>query len=737
MSATSDPANTPDLDLPFARGVALLRAGRQGADGIARDLVRQLTDAERLGLLDGDQGFWEGVREMGRHGYNHRPIVAGAVPRLGLPGIRFTDGPRGIVMGRSTCFPVAMARGATWDPALEEEIGRAIGAEGRAQGANLFAGVCVNLLRHPAWGRAQETYGEDPVLLGAMGAALARGVRSHLMACVKHFALNSMENARFVVNVEVDDRSLHEVYLPHFREVLDAGAEAVMSAYNSVNGQWCGDSPALLTTVLRDEWKFAGFVMSDFIWGHRDPVGSVAAGLDLEMPFAQQRARHLPAALADGSLARTAVETACVRLVATQLRYAARMESPPPGLDVIAGAPHRRLARRAAAQGMVLLRNESVAGAPLLPLEAGRLRRVALLGRLAVAANLGDKGSSAVRPPSVVTPLDGLRAALPGVAIEHDGGADPRAAAALASACDTAVVVVGFGARDEGEAVVARFDGALRLLPPPLGWAPIAWLAERAAALANRRRTVPGGDRANLALRPADEALVAAVAAAQPRTVVVLVGGSAILAERWRESVPAIVVAWYPGMEGGHALADVLLGIAEPGGRLPFAVPADAAHLPFFDAAARRITYDGWWGQRLLDRDGHPAAWPLGFGLGYTRFDFKGVEIESVDVAARRARFAVEVANTGDRPGATVVQLYAECDLAAAGDRPHRQLIGFRRVSLDAGQGVRGMVDATLRPLCRRDPASRLWSPPSGTCRVVAARHAGDPHGVVTTLRIG
>ena len=169
MSATSDPANTPDLDLPFARGVALLRAGRQGADGIARDLVRQLTDAERLGLLDGDQGFWEGVREMGRHGYNHRPIVAGAVPRLGLPGIRFTDGPRGIVMGRSTCFPVAMARGATWDPALEEEIGRAIGAEGRAQGANLFAGVCVNLLRHPAWGRAQETYGEDPVVAGELG----------------------------------------------------------------------------------------------------------------------------------------------------------------------------------------------------------------------------------------------------------------------------------------------------------------------------------------------------------------------------------------------------------------------------------------------------------------------------------------------------------------------------------------------------------------------------------------
>ncbi len=199
----------------FDEGVEEIRAGDRDADDVAAELAAELSDAELLGVLDGDETFLAGIRAFGRDGYNHEPIVAGEVERLGIPGIRFTDGPRGVVMGRSTCFPVAMARGATWDPELEREIGEVIGAEGRAQGANLFAGVCVNLLRHPAWGRAQETYGEDPVHLGTMGAAFTRGVRSQLMACVKHYALNSMENARFQVDVTVDEDVLHEVYLPH------------------------------------------------------------------------------------------------------------------------------------------------------------------------------------------------------------------------------------------------------------------------------------------------------------------------------------------------------------------------------------------------------------------------------------------------------------------------------------------------------------------------------------------
>ena len=172
------------------------------------------------------------------------PGLAGAVPRLGIPGVRFSDGPRGVVMEGATTFPVSMARGATWDPDLEERIGDVIGRELRAMGANFFGGICINLMRHPAWGRAQETYGEDTVHLGEFGAALTRGVQKHVMACSKHYALNSMENARFSVDVTIDPRALHEIYLPHFKRTVEAGVASVMSSYNSMNGEWCGQNPA-------------------------------------------------------------------------------------------------------------------------------------------------------------------------------------------------------------------------------------------------------------------------------------------------------------------------------------------------------------------------------------------------------------------------------------------------------------------------------------------------------------
>jgi beta-glucosidase len=366
----------------FDRAIDRVRTGQVTAVDAAADLVSGLTEKEKLWLLDGDQAFWPGILRMVVKGFSGAPVVAGAVPRLGIPGVRFADGPRGVVIGASTCFPVAMSRGASWDPALEEEIGCAIGAEARAQGANLIAGVCVNLLRHPAWGRAQETYGEDPVHVGVMGAAATRGLRHHVMACVKHYALNSIEDARFVVDVTVDDEALHEVYLPHFRAVIDAGADAVMSAYNSVNGEWAGQNRAMLTSILREEWGFRGFVLTDFIWGLRNPVGSVAAGQDLEMPFRQQRARHLPKALRSVQVSITDVETAGTRIVAAQLAHQATLRRRT-AADVVACPEHRALARRAAAGGMVLLRNQPVDGRPVLPLDAADTRSIAVIGRLA------------------------------------------------------------------------------------------------------------------------------------------------------------------------------------------------------------------------------------------------------------------------------------------------------------------------------------------------------------------
>ena len=244
---------------------ALETPAKLGPDEIearARGLLAELTLAEKLGLMDGDLPFWRGLALMSAPGgYGSRVWVAGAVPRLGIPGIRFSDGPRGIVMAGATTFPVSMARGATFDVELEERVGDVIGRELRALGGNFFGGVCINLLRHPAWGRAQETYSEDSFHLGMMGSALARGVQRHVMACVKHYALNSMENARQTVDVSADARTMHEVYLAHFKRVVDAGVAAVMSAYNSVNGEWAGQNRALLTGILKQEWGFAGFVI--------------------------------------------------------------------------------------------------------------------------------------------------------------------------------------------------------------------------------------------------------------------------------------------------------------------------------------------------------------------------------------------------------------------------------------------------------------------------------------------
>ncbi|RKS79961.1 beta-glucosidase [Motilibacter peucedani] len=719
----------------YDAAVAAVRAGASPVEQ-ARALYAQLTPDERLGLLDGDEDFWPGMQEMIEQGYNLRPYVHGAVARLGIPGLRFSDGPRGVVMGRSTAFPVSMARGATWDVELEERIGDAIGAEARAQGANFFGGVCINLPRHPAWGRIQETYSEDPVLLGEMGAALTRGTQRHVMACVKHYALNSMENARFTVDVTVDDATLHEVYLPHFRRVVEEGVAAVMSAYNSVNGQWCGQNEQLLTDVLRDQWHFEGVTVSDFIWGLRDAATSLRHGLDIEEPLRQQRAQHLPADLEQGRASWDDVESSGLRSLSTQLRFAAALADEAPSADVVVSDAHRALARGAGARAMVLLRNEDVDGRPLLPLDASTLSSVAVVGRLGDVANTGDHGSSDVRAPSVVTALDGLRAALPDADVRFEGSDDPEAAARAAADADVAVVVVGYTAEDEGEYVsgeAASRPELLALYPPAqdgadavmdkMGSAPGEALLVGSAAM--------GGDRGSLRLRPVDEEIVRAVAAANPRTVVAVVAAGAVVMEGWREQVPGLLLAWYSGMEGGHSLADVLLGDAVPSGRLPFSVPTSEEHLPAFDRDATAVTYDRWHGQRLLDRLGVPAAYPLGFGLSYTTFSLGEPSVEPGDGALH---VEVPLTNTGHVRAHHVVQVYGT---RLDGDRAgERALLGFAVAEVGAGETVAVRVRASLRPLSRWDAGVRDLVTPAGAVRVEAASYAGDPDARAVEVRL-
>ncbi|MGV9172672.1 MAG: glycoside hydrolase family 3 protein, partial [Promethearchaeia archaeon] len=211
------------------------KLSREDRNKKLKKFINGLTLKQKTHMMTGDSSLiWGGLKMLWR--YNSKPIVAGEIEELGIPGIRFSDGPRGIVMNESTCFPVSMARGASWDPDLEERIGNAIAIEARAQEANFFGGVCINLLRHPAWGRAQETYGEDPFHLGMLGTALVRGTQKHIMACAKHYACNSMENMRFKIDVSVAERTLREIYLPHFKSCVDEGVASIMNAYNKVNG---------------------------------------------------------------------------------------------------------------------------------------------------------------------------------------------------------------------------------------------------------------------------------------------------------------------------------------------------------------------------------------------------------------------------------------------------------------------------------------------------------------------
>ena len=646
------------------------------------ELVSSLSDRELISLVSGDEPVVRGAKAMGVR-YNPTPIVAGRLPSRGIEGVAFTDGPRGVVMGNCTAFPVPMARGASFDPHLEERIGDAIGVEGRTLGANLFAGVCINLLRHPAWGRAQETYGEDSHLLGEMGAALVRGSQRHLMACIKHYACNSMENSRFWVDVRIDEADLRDLYLPHFRRCVDEGAAAVMSSYNRVNGDWCGSNRHLLTEILKNEWGFDGFVMSDFMFGVRGSAPrSLEAGLDLEMPF-EWRFKRLRIDRGRRSVTRARITDAATRLLRQQERHSGRGEPERYRTDAIACADHRDLAERAAIDSLVLLANDGA-----LPLR-DEVRTLGVIGKLAGIANTGDLGSSLVHPPHVVTMLDGLQAlaANRGVVVEWISGDDPHEAAALARRCDAVVVAVGNTFRDEGE-----------------------WIGRA------------GGDRRSLRLRPADERLVSTVGAANPRTAVVLYGGSAFITEEWRHHVGAILMAWSPGMEGGSALAKVLFGDEVPGGRLPCSWPASSDDLPPFSRFARRVTYGPLHGYRMHEANGTNPAFAFGFGLGYSTVEHGPAELVDVAGDGRTATVSMTVRNTGSHPAVEVVQAYVP-EALGTHRRTLRTLRGFSKVRLEPGGATTVQLDVPIQP-----GATSVWVGTSSRPEDLAELTLDAPH---------
>ena len=648
-------------------------------------LLGELSLEEKIAMLSG-HGFMQQIAEDGGRYCARLYHVGAGNPRLGIPPLLFMDGPRGIDMGSSTCFPVSMARGASFDRDLERRIGDAIGRELRSHGGNLFGGVCINLLRHPAWGRAQETYGEDPYLLGELGAALTRGVQHHnVIATAKHYACNSLENARFTVDVQIDERALREVYLPHFKKCIDAGAGAVMSAYNRVNGRYCGHHPELLTRILKEEWGFDGYVYSDFILGCRG-ADAAAAGLDVEAPDTIHFGQKLLDAVRAGEVPETRIDDAVRRVLRALLRTLATPDPEHYAPETIASAAHVALAREAAEKSIVLLRNEGA-----LPFEPS-LARLLVLGALADQPNLGDHGSSRVFPPEVVTPLAGLRAALPsGCEITHHPGDDLAQVSRMAAAADAVLVVAGYTHEDEGEYIPVEM---------------------------NAGGTASGGDRLELGLSEAQETLIRTAAAANGRTVVAVMAGSAVLMESWRHQVAGILMLWYPGMQGGAALANILLGRVNPSGRLPFTIPVRAEDLPFFDREAREIPYDLWHGYTRLEHAGTAPAYPFGFGLGYSEFAYSQPSVR-FDAALESLRVDVQVRNTGARPGETVVQVYAGLERQDP-QQPRKRLCGFDRVALEAGASARVSLTVALRELASFDVEARYWRVPGEAWRIWA-----------------
>lgn len=647
----------------------------------AESILREMTLKEKIAQMDGDQPLVRGLLEMMTR-YNREPIPGGENFRLGVPGIRFSDGPRGVAMYRSTCFPCSMARGAGWDIDLEERIGAAMGIEARVQGANFLGSVCINLLRHPAWGRAQETYGEDPLLLGEMGAAAVRGIQRHVMACVKHFACNSLENTRFKIDVSIDERTLRELYLPHFKRCVDEGAASVMSAYNKVNGRYCGENPYLLTDILRGEWGFRGIVVSDFVFGLYDGRKGVEAGLDIEMPFRRAYGKKLKTLVESGAVDEALVDSAVKRILELKLRFAAEnRDEREYTRDKLVSSEHTALAKEAAEKSMVLLKNTG----SLLPLDCRKPLEIAVVGSLAGRSNIGDRGSSSVHPPYAVSPLEGLRTYIRGRGVETPPrirtypGSDPRKAAALAKEADICIVVTGYTWRDEGERMMNR-----------------------------------GGDRTSLRLPEKEETYIRAVTEVQPRTVVVIESGSAVIMEPWINGAAAVIMAWYPGMEGGNALAEILFGAVNPSGKLPFAVPKREEDLPFFDPAALAIRYEYYHGYRKLQKEGIEPAFPFGFGLSYTEYTYSDARLDRKQYNRDdSALLTVTVMNTGPRAGSEIIQVYAS-QLQPTVDRPRMELCAFRRVHLAAGEKKTVEFTIPMNRLAYFEAESNSWKTDSG-----------------------
>ncbi len=644
--------------------------------------------ADRKAQLLSGQNFWE-----------TEPI-----PEIDAPAVKLADGTYGLrhQSGRhdhlavfesdpATCFPPGVAIGSSWDPAVAARLGSALGKEAVAQGVHIVLGPGINIKRSPLCGRNFEYYSEDPLLTGSLGVAFTNALQAEGPGVsVKHFAANNQETNRQTISSDVDERTLREIYLPAFeRVVTESHPATVMASYNKINGVFASANPWLLTLVLRDEWGFEGAVVSD--WNAvTDRVASLLAGMDLEMPGGS--AAHddeIRAALADGTLKSSDLDASVKRIAAlTQF-----ISDQPASVDYEA---HHSIARELAAECAVLLRNEH----DVLPIPENV--RVAVIGEFAESLRYQGGGSAHVNATRVDQPLDAIRdiAFEHGVAVTYaqgfsmgGGGADPALLANALDAArrsDVAVIFAGLGEVVESEGI----------------------------------------DRPNIDL-PVDQVeLIRAVADVAHRTVVVLSNGGVVSLEGWHDNVDAILEGFLLGQGGGHAIADILFGRANPSGKLAETIPLRLNDHPSslnFPGEQGHVRYgEGVFvGYRYFSTFNTPVRYPFGHGLTYTKFATSDLQVQLT--GEDTAQVSVVVTNTGKRAGKHVVQVYVATDSGPV-RRPERELRAFSKVALKPGETQTVQLELPRRAFAYWDVQHGRWVVAAGKYRIQVA---DDAHKVV------
>jgi beta-glucosidase len=648
----------------------------------AARIVGQMTIAEKIAQL---HGFSDAKRNR---------IVAG-LPRLGIPPFRITNGPAGVGPGgagpqlRATALPAPIALAATWDPEAARAYGRLAGQETLALGSDLLEAPDVNIVRIPQSGRAFETFGEDPWLAARIAVPDIQGIQSAgVLANVKHFLANNQETGRGSINELIGERALHEIYMPAFRAaVAEGGVDSVMCAYPRVNGAFNCENEPLLSAALKRDWQFKGFVMSDFGAVH-SAVPSLLAGLDLEMPTGRYFDSNLADAVKNGMVPMARIDDALIRRFSVMIERGVFDRRPAERVpnDNIPVLAHGAIARRIAEESMVLLKNEG----DLLPLNASALKRVALIGPFAVRPITGGGGSSYVNPFYTIRPEDGIYSHMEAQrTLDLLDGSDVDAAVAAAKKAQVAIVMIG---DDEGE-----------------------------------------DHDHSLALPERQNKLVSAVVAANPKTIVVLKSGSAVLMP-WLSSVPAVLEAWYPGEEDGNAVADVLFGDSDPGGRLPISFPARsedtlARNPDQYPGLNGKVQYSEALsvGYRAYQLKNIKPLFPFGFGLSYARFAYDGFAVTQLS-AGTDLQFAVtfRVTNVSQRSGSDVPQVYVGFPHIPEGDEPPLQLKAFEKVELVPGESkpVRLLLDRQAFSFWSEKLGN--WQIANGTFRIVLATSSQD-----------